>query len=85
MKKVILILAIIGLFISCNKNSNKSSSITPATTPMIYCMFTEDGGTHIYRGCAYTQEDMQNMAVDLRNQGYTVVTNIRKNDCSECQ
>lgn len=79
MKNVILIFVIAIALFSCSKSSKTSSS------PIVYCMFTEDGGTHIYRGCAEGKEAMQQKTIDLRNQGYTVITNTEKSDCSECQ
>jgi len=81
MKKIILILAIATVLFACDKNSK----LTNSTNPTVYCMFTEDGGTHIYRGCAEGKEAMQNKTIELRNQGYTVITNTEKSDCSECQ
>lgn len=78
MKNLFLILAIIASFHSCKK-TNKSSTTT------VYCMYTEDGGTHIYRGCAEGKEAMQNKTVELRNQGYTVITNTEKSNCSDCK
>lgn len=79
MKNLILILAFFSLFASCNKN--KKSVLNPT----VYCMFTEDGGTHIFRGCAETKADMQRKMVELRDQGFTVVNYKEKNTCSECQ
>jgi hypothetical protein len=81
MKNLILILAVATMFVSCNKN-NKSLS---ATSPTVYCMFTKDNGTNVYRGCAEGKEAMQQKTVELRDQGYTVITNTEKSDCSECQ
>ena len=81
MKNLILILAVVTMFVSCNKN-NKSLSVT---SPTVYCMFTKDNGTNVYRGCAEGKEAMQQKTVELRNQGYAVITNTEKSDCSECQ
>jgi hypothetical protein len=81
MKKIILILAVVTIFISCDKNSKLNNS----TKPIVYCMFTKDNGTNIYRGCAEGKEAMQQKTVELRDQGYAVITNTEKSDCSECQ
>ena len=80
MKNIILVFVIALLMFNCNK-ANKSNS----QSPTVYCMFTKDNGTSIYRGCAEGKEDMQQKTVDLRNQGFTVITNVEKSDCSECQ
>lgn len=80
MKNLILILAVVTMFVSCSQ-SNKSSSLNPT----VYCMYTKDNGTNIYRGCAEGKEAMQQKTVELRDQGYTVITNTEKSDCSECQ
>lgn len=81
MKKIILIsiLALSTIWFGCKKSNNR------VLNPTVYCMFTEDGNTHIYRGCAESKEDMQKKSVELRDQGYTVVKSVEKNSCSECQ
>lgn len=81
MKKLILIFALVSMFVSCSKNNK----LTNSTSPTVYCMYTKDNNTNIYRGCAEGKEAMQNKTIELRNQGYTVITSVEKNDCSECQ
>jgi len=81
MKNLILILAVVTMFVSCSKNNK----LTNSTNPTVYCVFTKDNGTNIYRGCAEGQEALQQKTIELRDQGYTVITNTEKSDCSECQ
>lgn len=81
MKKLTLILAVLAMFVSCNKNSKLNNAINPT----VYCMFTKDNGTQVFRGCAEGKEAMQQKTIELRNQGYYVITNTEKSDCSECQ
>tara|TARA_R110000823_G_scaffold306384_3_gene428766 strand:+ start:1911 stop:2150 length:240 start_codon:yes stop_codon:yes gene_type:complete len=78
MKKIILIFAIALVVFGCNKSGNKSLS------PTVYCMFTNDYNTHVFRGCAEGKEAMQSKTIELRNQGYTEITNTEKTTCSEC-
>lgn len=84
MKKVILILSVITLSISCNKNStsSKTNSLSPS---VVYCVSTEDNGVHISRGCASNKTELQNKTIELRNQGFVSVKSVEKSKCSECQ
>ena len=80
MKKIILVFIIALLMFNCNK-ANKSNS----ATPVVYCVFTNDNNTHVFRGCFESKEAMQQKVVDLRDAGYSNITNVEKNTCSECQ
>jgi len=80
MKKIILIIVIALSMFNCNK-VNKSNS----ASPIIYCVFTNDNNTHVFKGCFESKESMQQKVVDLRNQGYSNITNVEKSTCSECQ
>lgn len=78
MKKIILILAIFTLAISCGQNKKS------ALNPTVYCVYTNDNNSHVFRGCAEGKDAMQQKTIELRNQGYTLISSTEKSSCSEC-
>ena len=82
MKKIILILAVVTMFVSCNKNKNNAKSLTPQ---QIYCVWIDNSnGTKTFYKCVETDAEMQQLNIKLRNEN-KFHTDYRKNDCSECQ
>lgn len=79
MKKVILILAVIALSFSCNKNKK---TLTPQND--VYCVWIKNSnGTKTFYRCVETSQEMANVAVDLRNQN-KFYEETRKATCSDC-
>lgn len=81
MKKLILIAVLLTPFLACNKN--KKSALTP--TQQVYCVWINNSnGTKTFYRCVETDEEMQQVNIQLRNQN-KFHTDYRKNTCSECQ
>ncbi len=79
MKKIILISGVVLVSFSCKKSSK-----TSADSKTVYCMYTQDGGPKIFRGCATTKEAMQQKAIEMRDANILGFTSIEKSSCSEC-
>lgn len=81
MKKLILIAVLLTSFLACNKN--KKSALVP--TQQVYCVWINNSnGTKTFYRCVETDEEMQQVNIQLRNQN-KFHTDYRKNTCSECQ
>lgn len=79
MRKIILILALSLVIFGCNKKT----AVTPITQP-VYCVWLEHtNGTRSFYRCVETDEEMQKLNVQLRNQNIDHVE-FRKGDCSLC-
>lgn len=83
MKKVILILAIAVSFTNCKK-----STTAPATATSVKCVFVMNGGsngtTRYFYKCSSSATEMNQIAMELRNQNLFYETTY-KSTCSECQ
>ena len=74
-----MFLIVLGSF-SCKKTSKNTTSST-----IVYCMYTQDSGPKVFRGCATTKEEMQKKAIEMRDANILGFTTVEKNSCSECQ
>lgn len=80
MKNLILILALSLTVFGCNKKT----TIVPIAQP-VYCVWiNHTNGTQSFYKCVETDEEMQKLNVQLRNQNI-FHTDYRKATCAECQ
>jgi len=81
MKNTILVLIAFVTFTACDKK-NSSKSMTPQ---QVYCVWINNSnGTKTFYRCVETDEEMQQVNVQLRNEN-KFHTDYRKNTCSECK
>jgi hypothetical protein len=85
MKKIILILALLVSFISCNKNSKTSlaPSSSQATTTEVWCVYKIVNGNYIFYKCFKTHDEAGAELIKIRDAGEYGTTG-RKTNCSEC-
>lgn len=79
MKNIILIIALSLTIFGCKK-----TTVAPIAQP-IYCVWIDNSnGTRTFYRCVETDAEMQQLNIQLRNQG-KFHTDFRKATCSECQ
>ena len=80
MKKTILAIALIISLTDCKKKT------TATTKEDIYCTFyTNNNGARTFYKCVTTQAEMQQCAIEIRNNNYFGFESTRKATCSECK
>jgi peptidoglycan hydrolase CwlO-like protein len=76
MKKSILMAVMASALMASNcKKNNKTAN------PEAYCVY---GGNGQFISCEKNANDAQNKCVQLRNQGQTGASSVKKSSCSEC-
>lgn len=87
MEKIIVLMAIVILSVSCKKKQSPQEEAQVAATPPpteAYCIYQGSAPNKVLLNCVSTNSEAIDQCLKYRDEGKVNVTSVKKSKCDDC-